>query len=54
MKVEEIISQTSLTLPDWNDLTPVLGGRNGEHSEHLQPLLDEMSEVFKEDPTADW
>jgi len=54
VKVEEIISQTSLKLPDWNSLTPVLGGRNGDHSEHLQPLLDEMSEVFKADPTADW
>ena len=54
MKVEEIIAQTSLTLPDWNTITPALGGRMGEHSEHLQPLLDEMSEVFKEDPTADW
>ncbi len=53
-RVEEIISQTSLTLGDWNSITPVLGGRSGEHSEHLQPLLDEMSEVFKVDPTADW
>lgn len=53
-KVEEIIDQTSLTLPDWSTLNPVLGGRSGEHSEFLQPLLDEMSEVFKTDPTADW
>ena len=53
-KVEEIISQTSLTLPVWSNITPILGGRSGEHSEHLQPLLDEMSEVFKTDPTADW
>jgi ring-1,2-phenylacetyl-CoA epoxidase subunit PaaC len=53
-QVEAIIDQTSLTLPDWNTLTPVLGGRKGEHTEHLQPLLDEMSEVFKTDPTAEW
>ena len=53
-KVEEIIAQTSLELPDWSSLSPKTGGRYGEHTEHLQPLLDEMSEVFKTDPTADW
>lgn len=53
-KVEELIAQTSLTLPDWKTLQPISGGRAGKHSEHLQPLLDEMSEVFKIDPTAEW
>lgn len=53
-KVEDVISQTSLHLPDWKMLQPVLGGRTGKHSEHLQPLLDEMSEVFNIDPTAQW
>lgn len=53
-KVEEIIPQTKLNLPDLSKLTAVEGGRVGKHSEHLQPLLDEMSEVFKIDPTAEW
>jgi ring-1,2-phenylacetyl-CoA epoxidase subunit PaaC len=53
-KVEEIVSQTKLHLPDVSKLNPVEGGRVGKHSEHLQPLLDEMSEVFKIDPTAEW
>lgn len=53
-KVETIISQTSLHLPDWKLAQPFSGGRQGKHSEHLQPLLDEMSEVFKIDPTAEW
>lgn len=53
-KIEEVIAQTSLTLPDWKTIQPVLGGRSGKHSEYLQPLLDEMSEVFKIDPTAEW
>jgi ring-1,2-phenylacetyl-CoA epoxidase subunit PaaC len=53
-KVEEIISQTKLHLPDVSSLKAVEGGRVGKHSEHLQPLLDEMSEVFKIDPTAEW
>lgn len=53
-KVEEIVQQTNLQLPDWNLVQPVAGGRIGKHSEHLQPLLDEMSEVFKIDPAAEW
>ena len=52
-KVVSIISKTELTMPAL-DQTPVFGGRKGEHTEHLQPLLDEMSEVFKIDPAADW
>lgn len=53
-KVEEIIKQTSLTLPEWKLNVPVMGGRTGKHTEHLQPLLDEMSEVFRIDPSAEW
>ncbi|HNP17870.1 MAG TPA: phenylacetate-CoA oxygenase subunit PaaC [Fulvivirga sp.] len=53
-KVEEVIGQTKLTMPDVASLTPAFGGRVGKHSSHLQPLLDEMSEVFKIDPGADW
>ncbi|MEM7109047.1 MAG: 1,2-phenylacetyl-CoA epoxidase subunit PaaC [Bacteroidota bacterium] len=49
-----LISKTSLELPDLTLIQPVFGGRVGEHTEHLQPLLDEMSEVFKIDPTAEW
>jgi len=53
-QITKIIDQTELQLPDLDALTPQTGGRYGEHTEHLQPLLDEMSEVFKIDPTADW
>jgi len=53
-RIEEIISQTQLHLPDWKAISPVMGGRAGKHSEHLQPLLDEMSEVFRIDPSAEW
>jgi ring-1,2-phenylacetyl-CoA epoxidase subunit PaaC len=53
-KVEETISQTSLRLPDWKIVQPIIGGRTGKHTEHLQPLLDEMSEVFRIDPGAEW
>ncbi len=53
-RIESICRQTSLVLPDLKVVTPVLGGRTGKHSEHLQPLLDEMSEVFRIDPGAEW
>lgn len=52
--VEEIIGKTQLKTPDWKSLNALTGGRAGKHSEHLQPLLDEMSEVFKIDPAAEW
>jgi len=54
MKVEEIITKTKLTLPDWSSSKPIVGGRAGNHSEHLQSLLNEMSEVFRIDPNTEW
>lgn len=53
-QVELVVNQTQLSLPDQKQIKPVYGGRMGKHSEHLQPLLDEMSEVFRIDPTAEW
>lgn len=53
-KVEETIAKTQLHLPDLKIVSPIYGGRIGKHTEHLQPLLDEMSEVFRIDPTAQW
>ncbi len=52
-QIEKIIAQTNLKLPI-SKQEPVFGGRVGKHSEHLQPLLDEMSEVFRIDPGAEW
>lgn len=52
--VSEIFDQTKLQLADPYRITPVEGGRSGKHSIHLQPLLDEMSEVFRIDPSAEW
>lgn len=53
-EVEKTISETHLTLPAWSSISPTYGGRVGKHSEHLQPLLDEMSAVFRIDPIAEW
>jgi ring-1,2-phenylacetyl-CoA epoxidase subunit PaaC len=53
-QIQKVLSQTSLHLPDVKIIQPITGGRIGKHTEHLKPLLDEMSEVFKIDPTAEW
>lgn len=53
-KVTDTLSQTALTLPDMETLAPAMGGRYGKHTDYLQPMLEEMSEVFREDPTAEW
>jgi ring-1,2-phenylacetyl-CoA epoxidase subunit PaaC len=52
--VSAIIAQTNLKLPIDADFSPYMGGRKGYHSEHLQPLLDEMTVVFRTDPIAIW
>lgn len=52
--VSSVINQTKLSLPSLDAVTPVVGGRQGIHNDHLQPLLDEMSEVFRQDPSAEW
>lgn len=53
-KVKSIVSDTQLVLPDLEVIRPIYGGRRGRHSEHLQPLLDEMSEVIRIDPNTEW
>jgi ring-1,2-phenylacetyl-CoA epoxidase subunit PaaC len=53
-KVDAIVEQTQLSPVNWQSIKAINGGRTGQHTEHLQPLLDEMSEVFKIDPTAEW
>jgi len=53
-QVAGILEQTELTMPSIDQVQPLVGGRYGNHTDHLQPLLDEMSEVFQVDPSADW
>ncbi|MBC7446646.1 MAG: phenylacetate-CoA oxygenase subunit PaaC [Hymenobacteraceae bacterium] len=52
--VTAVLSKTALEVPDFLAVAPVFGGRRGEHTPHLQPLLEEMSAVFRLDPSADW
>lgn len=53
-RIMPVLEKTELQLPDLASIEPKFGGRYGQHSDHLQPLLDEMAEVFKIDPTAEW
>lgn len=49
-----VLEAASLRLPEQDRWKPSFGGRKGFHTEHLSPLLNEMSEVFKIDPKAEW
>jgi ring-1,2-phenylacetyl-CoA epoxidase subunit PaaC len=48
------LEKASLKLPDIALCNPSYGGRKGIHTQYLQPLLDEMTEVYSIDPNAEW
>jgi ring-1,2-phenylacetyl-CoA epoxidase subunit PaaC len=52
--IKPIIESSNLKLPDVSSWKPSYGGRKGKHTEYLQPLLNEMAEVFRIDPEAEW
>ncbi len=52
-RITSIVEGAGLKLPTI-DVTSHYGGRNKFHTEHLQPLLDEMTVVFLLDPSAEW
>jgi ring-1,2-phenylacetyl-CoA epoxidase subunit PaaC len=52
--IKPILADAGLEIPTEASWKPVNGGRLGKHTEHLQPLLDEMTEVYAIDPAADW
>lgn len=52
--IAPVIKKANLELPAESTWAPIYGGRKGEHTEYLQPLLDEMTEVFRIDPGAEW
>lgn len=52
--ISPIVKEANLTLPTIENEQTHYGGRKGFHTEHLQPLLLEMSEVFRLDPTTEW
>jgi ring-1,2-phenylacetyl-CoA epoxidase subunit PaaC len=52
-KVDPMIEAAGLTIPEVDEEVG-LGGRKGYHTEHLQPMLTEMTEVYRLDPAAEW
>jgi ring-1,2-phenylacetyl-CoA epoxidase subunit PaaC len=53
-EITKVIEVTSLDLPKVDLSEAKTGGRIGQHTPHLQHLLDEMAEVFRLDPSTDW
>ena len=53
-EVRELLNASGLKVPEVSDPQQYYGGRTGEHSEHLPPLLKEMTEVFAIDTAAAW
>lgn len=52
--ITPILFEANLVLPEIAGIEPIFGGREGIHTEYLQPLLDEMTEVFRIDTEAEW
>lgn len=52
--IRPVIEGAGYAMPDRASAEPAYGGRSGYHTEHLQPLVTEMSEVFRLDPSAQW
>lgn len=50
--VQGVFIEAGLSVPE--NSTAVFGGRSGFHTEYLQPLLSEMTEVIDIDPSAEW
>jgi len=49
-----VLGDSNLKIPDKSSWKPEYGGRKGQHTEYLQPLLDEMGAVLRLDPKAEW
>ena len=53
-KVTAIVRSAGLQMPQVEASKIIYGGRKGFHSEYLKPLLEEMTEVTRIDPSAEW
>ena len=53
-KITPIVAAAGLKLPVVAEDKIVYGGRKGFHSEYLKQLMDEMCEVVRSDPEAEW
>jgi ring-1,2-phenylacetyl-CoA epoxidase subunit PaaC len=49
--IQPILAEAGLTVPE---AAAIVGGRKGQHTEHLTALLNDMQLVFRTDPEATW
>ena len=52
--VNEKCKTFNLEIPKINSIEKYIGGRKTFHTEYLNPLLNEMTEVFNIEPNAEW
>jgi len=52
--ITPILEDAGLKLSHVEQSKVAYGGRKGQHTEHLSPLLEEMGEVLRIDPSASW
>ncbi len=52
--ITPIIERAELQLPKLPITERMYGGRRGYHTKYLQPLIDEMTEVYRLDPATTW
>jgi len=52
--IAPILKEADLNFPNAEKAEAVYGGRKGQHTEHLSPLLEEMGEVLRIDSNATW
>jgi len=52
--IRTIVNSCGVKLPDVPDKSIGYGGRKGYHTEYLNPLLLEMTEVLRSEPGAEW
>jgi len=52
--VKPVLKNAGLKIPEVNDPKISYGGRKGNHTEYLKPLVEEMTEVYRIDTNAEW
>jgi len=52
--IKEKCNNFKLQIPKTININEYMGGRQAIHTPHLKPLLDEMTEVYNIEPSAEW
>lgn len=52
--ITPVVERANLKIPEVKKVEAAYGGRKGFHTEYLKPLLEEMTEVLRIEPEAEW